>query len=203
MSKLLLILSLFLVIGCKTKKGIGGDTNACNTTATVKDFTGLDGCKFLFVLDNGEKWLPTQINDENFVLQDGQKIKFGYKEAESMVSICMAESKSIIVTCIEETAPGNSSSEGIPPKPQKEPCIETTNPSEVAWMAALVKEHNPYSIVRYNYLDGYAYYYMHPVRSRLYDCQGNFLCDIPGKIMNDCVRRMQNLEGKLVIWEKN
>ena len=201
MTKLLPLALLFLALSCKTNKGAGDSASLCNTIATVKDYTGLDGCTFLLILEDGTKWRPNSIVDENFKLKDGQKIKFGYKDAESMISICMAESKTIDITCIEEIA-SNNDSDGMPYKPEKIPCVETTNPAEVAWMAELVKQNNPISITRYNYLDGFAYYLEGGPRSWLYDCQGTFLCDIPGKIMNDCVRKVNQLDGKLEIWSK-
>ena len=46
--------------------------------------------------------LPAKLKDENFTFQDGQKIRFDYKEMKDAMSICMAEKMIIEVTCIEE-----------------------------------------------------------------------------------------------------
>lgn len=102
--KLLLIwFCLISVLSCKTKKDVpdNGQIN-CKTTATVKDFSGLDGCKFLIVLENGDKLLPAKMIDENFAFKDGQKIRFDYKELQDVMSICMAEKLAVEITCIEE-----------------------------------------------------------------------------------------------------
>ncbi len=99
----ILLFCLICVMSCKTKKDVpNGDFSKCKTTGTVKDFTGLDGCKFLIVLENGDKLLPAKLNDENFEFKDGQKISFGYKELRDVVSICMAEKMAVEITCIKE-----------------------------------------------------------------------------------------------------
>ena len=97
---ILIILSTFIISSCSTSKN-GGNDSDCSTLATVKDFTGLDGCTFLFILDNGDKYLPAEISDSNFELKDQQRIKFGYKELKDQMSICMAENKIVAVTCIQ------------------------------------------------------------------------------------------------------
>ncbi len=79
-----------------------GESSECKTIATVKDFTGLDGCTFLIVLENGDKLLPVKLNDENFELHDGQKIRFDYIELPDAMSICMAEDMAVEITCIKE-----------------------------------------------------------------------------------------------------
>ncbi len=91
------------IISCKTKKDVSNGENAeCKTIATVKDFTGLDGCKFLIILENGDKLLPAKLNDESFEFHDGQKISFDYKELQDVMSICMAEDMAVEITCIKE-----------------------------------------------------------------------------------------------------
>jgi len=74
----------------------------CKIAASVKDFTGLDGCSFLIVLENGDKLLPTKLDDENFEFKDGRKIRFDYEELQGIMSICMAEKMVIEITCIKE-----------------------------------------------------------------------------------------------------
>jgi hypothetical protein len=76
-------------------------TSACITNGTIKDFTGLDGCKFLIVLENGDKLLPAKVSDESFEFTDGQKIRFDFVELEDAMSICMAEKMIIEITCIK------------------------------------------------------------------------------------------------------
>ena len=100
---LLLLTCLTFFLNCKTKPTVLKDEQSkCKTVATVKDFTGLDGCTFLIILENGDKLLPAKLNNESFTFRDGQKIRFDYKEMKDAMSICMAEKKIIEVTCIEE-----------------------------------------------------------------------------------------------------
>ena len=64
----------------------------------VKDMTGLDGCKMMIILPNGDKLQPVEIIPD-FELKAGQKIRFTYKSADVM-SICMA-GKTVVITSIE------------------------------------------------------------------------------------------------------
>ncbi|MEL6925910.1 MAG: hypothetical protein AAFO94_17845, partial [Bacteroidota bacterium] len=48
------------------------------------------------------KWRPGEVSDKDFVWKDGQRIRFGYKDSENMISACMAESKTVDILCIEE-----------------------------------------------------------------------------------------------------
>lgn len=97
------VICLICVLSCKTKKDVSDNPSSeCKTNGMVKDFTGLDGCKFLIVLENGDKLLPAKLNDESFVFKDGQKILFDFKELKDAMSICMAEKMSVEITCIKE-----------------------------------------------------------------------------------------------------
>ena len=77
------------------------DMAKCETLGTVKDFTGLDGCGLLIVLESGRKLEPVVIEDKNFKLRDGQKIRFNYKAEREVMSICMG-GMTVRITCIEE-----------------------------------------------------------------------------------------------------
>jgi PKD repeat protein len=61
----------------------------CNEPGTVKDYTGLDGCGLLIVLDNGIVLEPAEIVPD-FVLYDGQRVQLSYTELKDRASICMA-----------------------------------------------------------------------------------------------------------------
>ena len=49
MKRLWLILFVLLFFSCDDKE----QTVDCNINATLKDYTGIDGCKFVLVLENG------------------------------------------------------------------------------------------------------------------------------------------------------
>lgn len=91
-------------------------TSDCGTHAVVEDWTELDGCGFLFKLDNGEYLEPIivwycgtppisedQLNDplKNFTLSDGQHVMINYEINEDFGSICMKGTMANI-TCISE-----------------------------------------------------------------------------------------------------
>lgn len=59
--------------------------------ATVKNFTGLDGCGFVIVLDDGTKLEPAKRNDafNSFVFKDNQAIALSYTVLRNTGSICM------------------------------------------------------------------------------------------------------------------
>ncbi len=75
--------------------------SSCEKTATVKDNSGLDGCKYLIVLENGKRLEPLIVEDKNFKFRDGQKIRLTYEQEREMMSVCMA-GQGVRVTCIEE-----------------------------------------------------------------------------------------------------
>lgn len=99
----LFIASISLAATCDSSKEMSANST-CNTEAIIKDFTGLDGCSLLIVLNNGDKLLPADITDESFDMDhfvDGQKIRFAYTTVEGGMSVCMAEKAIINITCIE------------------------------------------------------------------------------------------------------
>ncbi len=197
MNKLLITLLLFSAIACNSTKKNGSskdkEVTKCTQEGTVKDFTGLDGCKFLIVLDNGDKWLPAKINDSNFKLVDGQRIRFGYTELKDMMSICMAESKTVEVTCIEAIE-----STGKPNIPK---CYETKDPTSVKWMEEVMDKYPITLILRYRYTDAFAYFFRTEDKGYLYDCQGFFLCEVEGNQLSQCKRTIHNPNSGLVIWQ--
>jgi hypothetical protein len=117
MDKLGLILLLTLTFSsCKKDEEI--QKAGCTTQATVRDLTGLDGCGFVFELEdgtrleplrlfyNGTPLLPKEMPKDpllDFVFEAGKKVKIGYELAES-ASVCMA-GPVVKVTCIEEISP--------------------------------------------------------------------------------------------------
>ncbi len=91
---------------------------SCTTYATVRDLTGLDGCGFVFELEDGSRLepqrpflfcgtppLPKEITEDplyNFEFVDGKLVKIGYRETGTS-SICMV-GPVVKITCIEEVA---------------------------------------------------------------------------------------------------
>ena len=194
MNNYILIILLLFAFSCSTQKESGGEGTSCNTEATVKDFTGLDGCSFLIVLDNGDKLLPAKVTGGGFNFRDGQRIKFGYREMPDQVSICMAEKMTVEVTCIEEISSGG----GRPAIPE---CYDTANPMRLDWMKAIIKEKAIFSVKKYKYrTDGWAYLFSTRMKHYLYDCQGTELCNYSGTASDDCLGKYVPGELGKVIW---
>lgn len=68
--------------------------------ATIRDFTGLDGCGWVIVLNNGENLEPKNLHSFGLDLKDGMKIKVKYHE-EWGASVCMM-GKLVEIDCIKE-----------------------------------------------------------------------------------------------------
>ena len=81
----------------------------CSVNASEEDFTGLDGCGLMLVLDDNTRLNPVRRvyiqapkPEEDplyyFELKAGQKVKIAYKES-SGGDVCMA-GKLVFITCI-------------------------------------------------------------------------------------------------------
>ena len=92
-------------------------TASCSIPATVKDLSGLDGCGFVFELENGTRlepyinpraWCGTpplakEVTEDplyNFQFVDGKKVFIEYLETD-MAGICMV-GEIVKITCISE-----------------------------------------------------------------------------------------------------
>jgi hypothetical protein len=84
--------------------------------ATVRDLAGLDGCGFVFVLNDGRKLepyligycgtppIPKEVTEDplyGFEWRDGKKVKIGYTEMPERNGVCMAGLQ-VKITCLEE-----------------------------------------------------------------------------------------------------
>jgi hypothetical protein len=106
---IILNISLFFFIGtvgCNTTEETTQKEPSCNGEEyTLKDFTGLDGCKFLLVDAEGNKYEP--VNLKKFMSDPKDKTKVRVKFRKVLTgSICMVGS-TVEIICIEETSPSN------------------------------------------------------------------------------------------------
>ena len=70
--------------------------------ATLKNLTGLDGCSWVLVLDNGKKLEPTNLKKfDNIKLEDGKKVIVEYETKPMAASICMVGTI-VEIICISE-----------------------------------------------------------------------------------------------------
>jgi len=178
--------TVFLLAGCHCPKNAAVN---CDTLGTVRDYSGLDGCRFLIELQNGDKLNPVKI-PEGFRLQDGQKITFSYNVLTDVMSICMAETQMVEITCIHETSEFTNA------------CEDTMNPFAVAWMNKAFDRHNPTQILKYRNGEEWAYLFYAIPDSFLYDCHGNLICQSHGDAHDPCHRDYIDTFGKgKIIWQ--
>ena len=89
--------------------------NVCSSRATVRNLAGLDGCGFVFELEDGTRLEPVrmffcgtppvpkeQLEDplNNFAFIDGKKVMIDWEPVQS-VSICMV-GQTVKITCLTE-----------------------------------------------------------------------------------------------------
>ena len=191
MKKIIFFSLLIAFFACKTNKNsVGSSATACDVIGTVKDFSTLDGCGLLIVLQNGDKLNPAKISDTSFKLKAGQKVKFGYKKMSDMMSICMSEKAIVEVTCIEELSADDD-----------ELCADTKNPFEIAWMDKALDRHNPQQVIKYKTSNGFSYLFKGIPLAYFYDCKGKFICKTNGAD-DACFKNKVMTAGKgKVIWQ--
>ncbi|ALD20612.1 hypothetical protein AM218_04455 [Hymenobacter sp. DG25A] len=77
----------------------------CSTPVTVRDLTGLDGCRMVLELSNGKRLEPLGPVWQAYTPHDGEKLYIAY-ELESAVSICMV-GETVRLTCIQPVSPSD------------------------------------------------------------------------------------------------
>lgn len=116
MRKIFILLLAALIVSCADE---AEQASTCGTPAIVRDLTGLDGCRWVFELQDGRRLEPVRVffcgtpplpedtpQDvlQNFELVDGKHVLINY-ELSSSPSICMV-GETAIITCISEIPPG-------------------------------------------------------------------------------------------------
>ena len=204
MKNILFVCSILLLLAaCNSPAPSSATTDnpskSCFTTALVKDMNGLDGCTFLLELDNGDRLLPLEIKGKNFDFKNNQLVEIGYKIVPDAMSVCMAETQAVNVTCIKLVALTG----GIKPsKPVKVECAELNAPYDKSWMKDNVIRIKPRQIDRYKYLDGWAYHLVNNETEYIIDCQNTTLCS--GKRGNSkCKEYLSRMTEKFTIWVVN
>ncbi len=150
----------------------------CDETVTVIE-TNLDGCGLLLQLRNGKTLLP--VNGDAYHYAAGDQLAISYVDEDAM-SICMAESQTIRLTCAFTLTKGV--------------CEPIEHVSASDWVAALVDDWQPVMVTRYDYLDGHLYEARKQGQHRWYDCRGNRICDE----QTDCSVSADLLQNKTEIW---
>lgn len=172
---------LTLLASCKSTKPIGVDS--CAHSGIVIDMTGLDGCGLLIESD-GQKLLPLSLPENARPLQKGQHILFDYETVPDAMSICMAESAMVNVTCLTQASDYSGAN-----------CIEVKNPMDIDWMKRVVTDRRTNQIIRYKYHSKEWAYLFVGSEKYLYDCQGVLLCE-----KKNCLSKVDDPRNGTIIW---
>lgn len=92
---LILLAAALLLAGCPADKCPDG------VNAVLVNLEGLDGCTWVFELEDGQRLEPVNLHQYDLELKDGLKVKINYTEALDMMSICMV-GKMVNITCISK-----------------------------------------------------------------------------------------------------
>ena len=157
----------------------------------LKDLSGLDGCQWMIHTEDELRLQPIKWPSKIPELKNGLAIRFVYREIHDVMTICMAGDKVVEIVEVEL----------IPSS--EESCLEIIDPYRVSWMTKLVEQEITYSITRYRYEDSYAFYFQTGQKNYLYDCDGNFICEVPARVMNECAETISTLADGTVIWVTN
>ncbi len=186
---LVLNLLIWNFYSCDTTKSTA-PSGDCQTIGTVKDMTGLDGCKFLIETKDGKLLLPVEVSDSRFKLVDGAKIAFDYVQNKKVsFGICQAEDMMVNITCIK-------SLDGA----AKDECVDTNSPAKVTWMKTLIEKHKPMRISKYPYNDQLLYFFQAKPNSLAYDCKGQLVCEVINNEKDLCYEQIQSMGRGKVIW---
>ena len=90
-----LFAAALLFAGCPADKCPDG------VNAVLINLEGLDGCTWVFELEDGQRLEPINLHQYEFDLKNGIKVKLNYTEAIDMMSICMV-GKMVNITCISK-----------------------------------------------------------------------------------------------------
>jgi hypothetical protein len=112
----LIVFALISVLfGCDTEQQ-EEPAPVCEVNATVRDLRGLDGCGFVFELEDGTRLEPIRVfycgtpplaaeiqNDPlfDFEFTEGKRVKISFNVMNDIGSICMA-GPSVKITCLTE-----------------------------------------------------------------------------------------------------
>lgn len=95
------ILSMVLLGTALLFAGCPADECPEGENAVLRDYAGLDGCRWLFELEDGQRLEPVNLHQYDFELKDGLEVSIQFTEATDMMSICMA-GKMVNITCISK-----------------------------------------------------------------------------------------------------
>ena len=99
-----LIFLLVLIVGCKSTSNASNDSldEKCDgVKVQLLDLTGLDGCGWVFKLEDDTKVQPLNLKDFDIELKANAEYTIGYLEMPEIASICMV-GKVVKLECIHK-----------------------------------------------------------------------------------------------------
>jgi hypothetical protein len=200
---------IFAVLSCILALASCDNDNApsksCSTPVTVRNFSGLDGCGYVFELGDGtiiEPYLvlycgtpplPKEITQDalyRFNWVDGKKVFIDFNVIDSLASTCMA-GKIAKITCLRDAEPN---------KPCIEYVIDQIKNEEVRTPPAKVYE--------YTYLGNKVYFipqFCCDFPSVLLDENCNLICNPDGGFTGggdgNCSNFFKERKNEKIIWE--
>ena len=168
----------------------------CKTDATVRDYTALDGCRFILELKDGKRLLPVELSDPEFLFSEGQLVKITYTEVKGAVTNCMTGSMAIKLECIQEIKPGEKKGQVF----TKKECFDTQAPLSVAWINKVVLR-NRVTEVKKGYFNNEPQYILYGnVNIMVFSCTGELLCEYPWNSTDTCTTPVEDLTELRSIW---
>lgn len=174
---------------CQTSQA---SSTLCMHAATAKDFTGLDGCGIMMVLDNGDKMLPVNLDQYSPALKDGEHVRVSFV-LEDMASTCMAEDAVVRLTCLARM----SGEEWVAD------CPTMIDPYRVAWSAQVMQELNPRQVEELDIEGQRAYRFIAPSGVHIYSCTGELLCAYTFDAVHACDEIQKKTNDVKVIYVVN
>ncbi len=157
---------LFVVTTSETCNSAQTPLPPCTHNATVKDYNGLDGCGILFLMENEKKLLPSNFDQFETQLEDGEQVRISYEADPDGMSICMAEDIIGRLTCLATHRTGEWTLQ----------CPVMTDPFRSTWSAQVMQDIDP-DIVEEMTINGNRTYRFHgKTENRIYSCTGKLLC---------------------------
>jgi hypothetical protein len=89
------LFTLFFALSCSK--------NSCSNSknGVLKNFTGLDGCDWVIVLDDGKKLEPSNLSEYKIGLSEGKKVSIRYSPIKNTYTACMV-GEFVEIKCMKE-----------------------------------------------------------------------------------------------------
>lgn len=191
----LLLIFLFFNPTGDIKIGTEG-TAKYKMEATVRDYTALDGCRFLLELKDGTRLLPVELSNPDFLFSEGQLVKISYSEVKGLMTTCMSGAMTVKLECIEEIKPGEKKGQLF----IKKECFDTQAPLTIAWMNKAILR-NRVSEVKKGYLQEEPQYVLFGnINVMVFSCTGQLICEYPLNTKSTCETPVENLKDLKSVW---